>query len=462
MKRHLLLVIFVYICFFTAPLFSSDSLPGIKMGNFSISGYGAFVNYKIEEFIAKSTKYKDLSETNMVLNLTMNLALGEYITGHIGLEGYLYHNTLPLYGLFQGGSNKQKMYWTMYPHQIEGRFSFGNSEVFSGEIGAGLFPYKYSPEARNLGEYLFRSGTYPGYLFTNFDQCWQRLTGIRFSSTLFNIWKNDLLFTKEMELPPYGDGTITWISDISILDDLFDFGAGISLSHFIPANKKNTTPKEKHNERIIIIEVDSLGNIVQSDTLGYYTFKGIKAMCRLTLDPKVILQFIGADRLLEIFGKEDFKIFGELAILGLEDQTPIYSDINERMPIMFGLNIPFPSIGKFRLWDVCSFQMEYYNCPYPNDYEYIYSTGGKRGIAVPASTPGLGKPGNGSEKDYQNDNWKWSVYANKFFGDHLGLICQFARDHWRTNTTYIGMYDYETSLIKYNHWYWAIKAVFIF
>ena len=33
----------------------------------------------------------------------------------------------------------------------------------------GLFPYKYDPQARNLGEYLFRSGTYPAYLINNFD-----------------------------------------------------------------------------------------------------------------------------------------------------------------------------------------------------------------------------------------------------------------------------------------------------
>ena len=33
-------------------------------------------------------------------------------------------------------------------------------------VELGFFPYKYNPDARNLGEYLYRSGTYPGVVQT--------------------------------------------------------------------------------------------------------------------------------------------------------------------------------------------------------------------------------------------------------------------------------------------------------
>lgn len=33
----------------------------------------------------------------------------------------------------------------------------------------GYFPYKFNPDATNLGEFLFRTGTYPLYLISNFN-----------------------------------------------------------------------------------------------------------------------------------------------------------------------------------------------------------------------------------------------------------------------------------------------------
>ena len=53
-------------------------------------------------------------------------------------------------------------------------------------IDFGVINYKYDPEVRNLGEYLFRSGCYPGFLIGDFDYPEARMTGILLHNTLFD------------------------------------------------------------------------------------------------------------------------------------------------------------------------------------------------------------------------------------------------------------------------------------
>jgi hypothetical protein len=432
---------------FCATLFADDTLPGLKPDRFSLSGYGSFVNTRVVHFKYKGTDNPPEWFSNVVLNLVMNMKFSEHFTGHIGIEGYTYQNTVP-YGSYYIQKDYQFMYWTMYPHQIEGDYSFGDKTVFGGEVGVGLFPYKYNPDAWNLGEYLFRSGTYPGYLITNFDQAWPRLTGIRLSTTAFGTWHNDLLLTKEMEMPPYGDGTITWISDISFLHAI-DIGAGVSFSHYLSVNENLTTPK---NQLADTGKIDTISH----DTT-WYTFKGIKTMFRLSIDPK---GFFEGSSIASLFGKEDLKIYGEVAILGLQNYDTCYSKLSERMPVMFGFNFP-----AFKLLDVLSGQLEYYGSPYPNDYEIILPSQGLSstpgGIAAPVR---FAQRGTYTMDVYRHDNWKWSIYANRFFGKekHFGIIAQAARDHWRTYTTYQNQRDYEEALTTTKQWYWATKAVVIF
>jgi hypothetical protein len=47
------------------------------------------------------------------------------------------------------------------------RWQFGQPGSLSGSFQVGSFNYKYNPDARNLGEYLYRSGTYPGFVWSN-------------------------------------------------------------------------------------------------------------------------------------------------------------------------------------------------------------------------------------------------------------------------------------------------------
>jgi len=62
-------------------------------------------------------------------------------------------------------------------------------------LQAGYFPFKYNPEAANLGEYLFRSGCYPTYVINNFDWAMSRVMGFNFENLLLK--DNDLLSIKQ-------------------------------------------------------------------------------------------------------------------------------------------------------------------------------------------------------------------------------------------------------------------------
>ena len=63
-----------------------------------------------------------------------------------------------------------------YPHWAEISYSFGAIERPWLRMGAGVFPFKYNPDVRNLGEYLFRTGSYPPIMMSTFDFPLARLT----------------------------------------------------------------------------------------------------------------------------------------------------------------------------------------------------------------------------------------------------------------------------------------------
>jgi len=51
-------------------------------------------------------------------------------------------------------------------------------------LSAGIFPFKYNPDVRNLGEYLFRGPVSPGFLITAFDFQYATLSGFNLNSSI--------------------------------------------------------------------------------------------------------------------------------------------------------------------------------------------------------------------------------------------------------------------------------------
>ncbi len=379
-------------------------------------------------------------------------------------------------------------------------YSFGNVSYSPLSVTAGLFPYKYNSNVRNLGEYLFRSGTYPAFLINTFDLAFARLTGFKVSSDLFGMLHQDLIYSIETAIPPFFDGSLTYIAGCKI-KDIIDIGAGVQFAHLISVDERATTPKTTTAGGGVF-----LNNIYITDKgdTGYYTFRGTKLMGKLCLNPR---KFIEGD----FFGKEDLKLYTEAAILGVEsypknDTNPRslyknpwgYDTLKYKVPVVWGFNWPtnpllsftlapgiaayfinkeelngytigFASAGlltgvglwrlerylgqKYRL-DILAIEVERYACKYPNSYKKRLGPGPSQSYPVPDAV------GNHPNMDYDADNWKWSVYAKKtFLNDHFAVILQMARDHIRNETVIDESFDYEEALGKKDHWWWMMKLL---
>ena len=357
------------------------------------------------------------------------------LTGNLGMEIKVCNDNIVYSGDF-GQSRRLNFY--PYLSRADLIYTMGDKENPSLAIDAGYFPFKYNSEVRNLGEYLFRSGTYPQYLITNFDFPMTRLMGLHVSGSLGRCVNWDVLATTNIEWTAIGDlnlsGLLSWKPS-----PLFELGLGASWCSILSVNWDNTTP---------ITE----GNVYVSDSMRYYyTFAGQKAMARFTLDLQQL--FPGND----LFGKQDLKLYSEAAILGLVnypvsfDGYTRYDTLWQRIPVMAGFNVP-----TFKVMDFLSVEAEWFGNPYPNNLNTIMFDN----QPTPLSSYG-------NEKDPANlnnhgDDWKWSVYGKKTFADHFNVTFQCARDHLRWFRLDYTKQDGKEALRKNNEWYYTFKLGYTF
>jgi hypothetical protein len=330
--------------------------------------------------------------------------------------------------------------------EASGTYKMGDVANPLFEFQFGYFPFKYNPEAYDMGEYLLRSGAYPGYLVNGrwniIGDNLYRALGVRFSNYLLNgAIEQHLLATMERDYPPMYDISPTYIIKGNIAK-MLSLGAGISYSHLISMNEDLTTPKDGYNQYL----GDSAlkGNPSGVDTtpgVQFYTFRGIKLMGMASFDIKPVIPTT-------VFGKEDLKIFVEAAVLGVQNYPFFYDDITKRIPVMFGFNFP-----TFKLLDVLSFEWEYYGSQFSNNMS----------LAQNMQDPVWFINSNYDPKEFDStaasagappkDNWKWAIYAKKSLGKAVSLHLQIANDHMRM-ITYPNTYpDYSDATRGVDNWY---------
>lgn len=327
----------------------------------------------------------------------------------------------------------------------------------------GFFPYKYNPDAQNLGEYLYRSGTYPGVIRTTdglnlMNYALYEAYGVHFRvNQLEGRIAHDFNVFSQPTSIPIGDLTPAY--ELSVKTPLVEFGAGAAYNRLITYNSKATRPKDVENG---YFEVDTggaagpefmgpyalapddppgsatsiQGRIKRGDSsvtvLHYYTQKGVKLMARVALD-------LGGLLLPEhLRNPGDLRFFAEVALLGMENQPFYYEDQTERMPVMFGVNLP-----TCRLLDLLSVQAEYYSSPFRNSYEFDY-------FARPVWTISQ------SFSPYHRDDWKWSVNARKKVNRLLTLQVQVANDYLRLPEFTLNTSSTPLTIMPEN-WYYLLR-----
>lgn len=447
---------------------------------FDIANYPRIRNYqgKTSAPVASNTLHRIWFGHN-IGTLNLESAPTDFFTIRASFEFNQYMTTRPTIGGSSPNSSFGQSYWNaFYVREGQGIFSFIDSDDMHLDITFGYFPYKYHPEVRNLGEFLFRSGTYPLYLLGEFDKPFARLTGLRTgfeykSQDIFTA-KIDVLGLLERTLPPFNTISFASVASANFFT-IFDIGAGIDFAHAIPMNDKFTKveqdePSNKYIKDSVLTDIyDPMTEpptylFTTTDyEYGYYDFKGIKLMLRATIDP-VGLWREKASMLSDIVGDHGLKLYGEYAVIGTKNYpepasttTPFstykrsgYTTVKERSPWMVGVSIP-----AWKILDVFAVEFERFPSYYADDY-YTLST---HGIPQPAELSG---------ETYDSTvfvpRWNWSVYLKKNVTENFTIIAQFARDHQRAerHPGVLEFNDYGVMAVKPDEWGWRLCTRFHF
>ena len=311
--------------------------------------------------------------------------------------------------------------------QAQGIYSFGDVTNPTASLQMGFFPFKYNSDAKNLGEYLMRSGTYPGYLVTGgwnmLNSAGYMVQGVRLNVPLWDgKFQSDVLLAMEHDLPPLFSVTPAYIATVKPVKGL-TVGAGAACNHCLSVKPSRESPHIPENQIITGVTYDSTSQFYTytRDSTSYYSFQGIKLSATLSVDPKAYIP-------MPFLGPEDLKVYSEIALLGVKNYGYMYEDRTERMPVMVGINLP-----TFKLLDVLSVEVEHYKSKFVNNYK------NPLWASVPLWFP-PGIDGQSVEPAWvveneslvRRDDWKWSVYAKKEITKGINIYAQAASDHIRT------------------------------
>ncbi len=359
--------------------------------------------------------------------------------------------------------------------EAQGIYSFGDPSDPSAKLQFGLFPYKYNPDANNLGEYLYRCDAYPN---TIWNGGWSYLNSADYlaEGAHFNLPTfggkviHDFTLFIERGIEPTDDlspGYTVTIKPTSFLE----FGGGLEWAHAFSFNPDAVTPKDLNNAyskstntpySLALSNVGSVANLdptnplypiyrahdslywvrdsltltTPASQLGYYTFQAVKAMARISLDFGSLLNMP------DLIPANSFKVYAEWAMLGIKNYPYYYKNPWQRMPIMAGVNIP-----TFKLLDKLNCEVEYYKSDWVDDISSVYNG---NGFPLPATPTNPNAP---------TTKWRWSVYASRHITKGLNIYAQAASDHERQLYAGPGGADYSTvsSTPFSRDWYYIIR-----
>lgn len=401
---------------------------------------------------------------------------------HLGLyfgTGSIFWHAVPL---VEGNSAAKVFYGDAILTKAYTQFTFGDAEnpALTGNLG--FIPVKYG-NARNLGEYLFRTGTYPGFIvtgngYTAVNTTTIAVLGTRWSQSFANGLSHDLFITSERQSYPLHDLSLTYLAQYK--GGFLNAGLGIQFDRLIPVKPSITTPTEEKNtwfeyqgrklannpEYYQLLAtgathdgrtadaarwnadkalVDSLRKVWETDASGRpklnkYSFQGIKPLAMLSLDFKSLF---GEG----LFRNDEMMLYSEAALMGWENRPIYYENRMDRVVAMIGFNIP-----AFGLLDNFNVELERCASPFVNGYRNA------REGNIPLPDYNYDQINGYDPEDWHGDDWKWSVYLGRKIIDGFQVQAQAASDHLR-GRRYTRVVSENSLLVDKPDWYYAIKLV---
>ena len=407
------------------------------------------------------------------------ISFNKELQGSFGIGGIKGHTARGSLGTQDG----LRYFQTTFVNMARITYTLGGEEYSSPlQITSGLFSYKYDNNIRNLGLYLIRGSVYPQIVISEFESKEMlpigNLLGVHMRNR-FSSFTQDVLLVSEIDLKPRYDYSLIYIANLEV-GHFLEIGAGVNFYHLLPTRPSLTKPSDKGElgadwdetestydhelDRQFALDLDTAiiplaQRSIPNDSLSihreWYSTAGTKVMVRFAFDPK---PFFSTD----ILGANDFKIYGEMAVLGVKNYKKIYNKISERIPVMLGINLP-----GFKILDDFTFEVEYFGNKHIPDMGKLMDYGSpiarspywQRGdIYLEDGT--IVKP---EPYDVDKDNWKWSLYLAKVISGHVKISGQVASDHFR-----VGMgapYPWSTygeTFSSWKDWYWMLKSTFFF
>ncbi len=338
-------------------------------------------------------------------------------------------------------------------------YSFLNSEQSALHVQAGYFQYKYNPDVRNLGEYLFRSNAYPLLVYADFDYPMANILGALAhfqyeSSNKLLLFQDDLMLNSELYTVPVQDWSLSDIFSAKLFDAI-TIGGGVSFCNlfsvyqghygfnwedqYFNPDTSSSNPNAAFASRFL------LGNDAGDTEL--FDWKSTKLMARVSFDLKKLLPS-------DLFGQNDLMLYGESDIIGLKNYPKYFTDLNDRIFYSAGFNFP-----GFKIFDVVNFEMEYCRDTSAFSDENLLNT------TPPTISPYGLNTVNTLGYNVSRNQVRWSAYIKKSVLDgRVNFIAQCARDHHKLNFYYwdpLKMSFIET-LPSGNNWWWVFKTEFNF
>lgn len=436
------------------------------------------------------------------VNLTQEVTVNRRLELKVGVGGVFFYS----FPINRGNANSQGTKFGPGVSQAQAQYAFGDPEHPAALLRIGYFPYKYNPDARNLGEYLFRSMPYPTFVFTGgwsiTDNALVRAQGLQLSIRQFQgALRHDFLITSERDFRPQGDFTPAYLVEADA--GPFRFGAGAALFHFLPIQAERTRSRNmaelsvlrfddfpaftattnytdakpdpygpvSHPGGPIEMTVNDLANLVREGDAA----NNPEARAVFHADParnEAILQRV-RDSLprdtvtfdmrgvklmmrasfsiqelvpMEFLGPGALKVYAEAALLGIRNQPGFFENRSERIPVMMGIHLP-----TFRLLDALNLELEWFPSSLPDNFDQLfdnnYPTYNNYSLLFHSS------------RRNRQDDWKWSVYASKSVATGFSVRAQAANDHFRTINQF-NLFTGQSIMREPSNWYYLVTLNF--
>ena len=430
-------------------------------------GYGHF---EAGQIVSGNLKNDDISTNNNQYGIDhvwtedalVNLGLEVFYKKHLRLVFSLYSKLYFSYPQFFSKDRYTKnLRQDVSFDEVFAQFNAGNPDVasFTGQLG--YFKYKYNPDVRNLGEYLFRTGTYPAFIDNYFDFPMQRLLGLRAEGRFFNSLTADLFFVSQTVYPAM-NWSLAALVDYDVMNLHFiDIGAGIDFAHLLDVYTGHAFPADGGDPTQLNSDVNAYYLNPGDTTKHYYSFIGTKVMGRISIDPKAFIKW-------KYFGENDLKLYAEACIIGIDSfpdsgylagsaqknlVAPSYGSIRDKTPIVVGFNFP-----TFKALDVLNIEVEYFSAKYYNDLSYSINKGSAP-IPNPSGVVAMATDVNAPRKS----DVKWTVYAKRsFFNGHFAITGLIGRDHMRLPCAQYDLEYWNDLLVSDKDWWWVLKTSWMF